>query len=850
MRKENASKGKPKIFVFTNNHFDPTWRRCWDRRLEFEGESYVSYAELQDFYLNDNLALAAKIPDYKFEAECALVLRHFLERRPEKAADFARLSKEGRFAVSGAGDNVIDANMVLGESIVRNFLYGLLWVEDALGAKTVQGVRNDAFGNSAQIPQIFRGCGIKWATGFCYSSPQGSYFKGLDGSVVATSSIPCAGSCHSSPKYPPCASCAGKGCQVCGGRGIGSARAVPPEKLNVEGEAKAYSVMLCPEELLPCLEVGEWAERLRKSYDVVFAVGADALEFVEDQVAQLDNPPAKQIHPSVELNPNNTGCYVTRIKLKQECRRLEYKALGVEALLCAGMLKGRPHPKKELESVWRSLLFTMFHDAITSTHVDAAYDELMEMNFNIDYDLSLLKAKALSSLVEADNGVVSVLNPYGCEFSGPLSVALEGYDCSAVSLLDDAGKPVQSLSCESLGGGRILLRFLASAVPPFSSQVFKVAKAGVQKQAKGSFAPSIESSRFKIIADDGGILSIYDKKLKREIAKAGDFRPGEPFLESDEGSPWATLKSSCERARAKQSLKSVESGPGWQSMTFSVDFGGRTFTGGRPFIADVKVSLIEGLDRIDFEADAGSWEAFNARIRFAFPIPFGGDAYYEIPYGTLKRDAYKPSFDWIGANGDWPAINWAGVQGKDVSVAVFNKGTPSYKVEDDGKGGKLLLVSVLRAPMIPTYLHEPWEYVMTDFWGMRDAGEHRFEFSIAAYAGSFAGSPVVDEAEAYNAGAVAVQGAARLPQMPSLKSACARISSVKASEKGDALIVRVVEFRGAGGAASLRLPQQAKSVSKVDLLERNGEALPLDGDGAASFKLRPWEIATFRCELA
>jgi alpha-mannosidase len=85
--------------------------------------------------------------------------------------------------------------------------------------------------------------------------------------------------------------------------------------------------------------------------------------------------------------------------------------------------------------------------------------------------------------------------------------------------------------------------------------------------------------------------------------------------------------------------------------------------------------------------------------------------------------------------------------------------------------------------------------------------------------------------------------------MPQCQSACAKIGAVKAAEKGKALIVRLFEFRGRGGEAEVSLPAAVKAVSKANLLEREGRPLKLRKDGVCSLKLRPWEIATLRCEL-
>ena len=40
------------------------------------------------------------------------------------------------------------------------------------------------FGSSAQMPQLFRGCGIKWLTGLSYGYPTKDYWRGLDGTTL------------------------------------------------------------------------------------------------------------------------------------------------------------------------------------------------------------------------------------------------------------------------------------------------------------------------------------------------------------------------------------------------------------------------------------------------------------------------------------------------------------------------------------------------------------------------------------------------------------------------------------------------------------------------------------------
>ena len=169
-------------------------------------------------------------------------------------------------------------------------------------------------------------------------------------------------------------------------------------------------------------------------------------------------------------------------------------------------------------------------------------------------------------------------------------------------------------------------------------------------------------------------------------------------------------------------LVKVEQGHGFQCLTFALETPWALCFASRGGLkGTICVTLVDGLDRVDFKTDMHS-AAFNHRMRVAFPLPAAGKHLYGIPYGMLERQPYEPWFAWASASGDWPAVNWAGVQSEGLSVALLNKGTPSSRIERARSGGDVLLLSILRSPAIPTYLHEPEFYSMTAYDGMRDEG--------------------------------------------------------------------------------------------------------------------------------
>jgi hypothetical protein len=451
----------------------------------------------------------------------------------------------------------------------------------------------------------------------------------------------------------------------------------------------------------------------------------------------------------------------------------------------------------------------------------------------------------LSVLCTPEVGTLSVFNPTG-QPTSQITTAIA--PAAHRGLVDDAGQPVPVLRVHDLEDGTMALDFVA-VVPALDARVYHCCPTDTDPNIVTPLsAPVIENERFRVEADAEGLCSIFDKRAGRNIAQTDVFRPGELLLEHDAGSPWATLHPDQTRVplASHTTLVTAERGAAFQRLIFAVETPRGMGMSGQALRAHVTVTLTEGIERVDFRVHA-HWDACNHRVRVALPAPFAGRPCYEIPYGMLERQPYAPSFHWAGANGDWPALNWAGIETDDFSVALLNRGLPSYRIEPGGPDQPaLILLSLLRSPVIPTYLHEPEFYTMIEWDGMRDAGEHAFDFAVTAYDASFAASTVVGDADSFNTGLLAVAGRAVLPALPSVCSEVARVAALKWAEQGDALILRLCEYRGRGGAVSVILPDGFTSAARVNLLERQPVPLPI-AKRTITLTLRPWEIATLYC---
>ena len=880
---------KKKLIVVVNNHFDLMWRRCRLRPLRWQGRQYAPYSLLQQLYIQRNLELCQAHPDYAFTVECVAVLRQYLAAHPQDRDALCALARQGRLYLPATGYNIVDSNMILGESLVRNFLRGQNWLRQELGLTPQLAVRTDSFGNSAQLPQILRGFGIRCVEELQYTTSTGRYWVGLDGSCLLTATTPVVGSGGGWRKYAPCPDCLGAGiqqqepCPRCGGTGLDEARADEdwsPIRLDEQAleESPVGLVLVGGEELLPRAETLLWAEQHRQQYDICFGNRETVLPLLEQQLAATDNPPPCDRHHSVELNPNNDGCFTSRIRTKQLCRRLEHLLLSTEALWAMGESAEADYPAAQLGDLWEQALLTMFHDAVTGTHVDAAYEELMEGFTQAFVQLHKLQQDGLARLCRPADNKLSVVNSLGFQVADRVTVQLPHR--RGIRLVQTDGVPATLLERQWTEAGQ-QITFLTPTLPAFGAVTLKIeqdddciapgadcrqlARQGRnscaaivlqdetlsdQAQQTSGQSAAIENQRYRIVADTHGVQLVWDKRYNRPLTGSGVYRPFELLLEEDIGSPWATLSSNCGRVALSPhtTLTQLSRAPGVQRLHFAVTPPQRSGGAIDGIQAVYTLSLWQDAQQIELSLEV-NWDCYNQRLRMALPVAVSGGHRYEIPYGSLCREPYQGEFaGWSSANGDYPAIHWCGVESKDYSVAVFNAGTPSHRIEP-GAQGDTILVSLLRSPTVPTFLHEPQAYSMTQWDGMRDAGRHSFSFAVAAYGHPLCHRLVVQEGYQLCRPPLLVMGDCAARPMPRLAAGSGVITACKQSEDGRDWILRLAEVEGKETVLRLLLPPGWQRAVCCDLQEQPRGALPIQ-DGATEIAASPFQIITLRLSRA
>ena len=499
--------------------------------------------------------------------------------------------------------------------------------------------------------------------------------------------------------------------------------------------------------------------------------------------------------------------------------------------------------------------------------VDAAYDELMDIHKEISDSLDRLEAQLLPSDT-ADTDAFCIVNTCGFDLDGEIEIPCpDGH-----AVFTAAGERLPILS-RKVGAVTVTV-----SVPAFSCIDCRIDKFEENKnfhkfayaQRRGVAAVlrndvteekggesgevfTVENDFYIITATTHGIIRILDKETGAVVAEEGEYKVGEWILEHDEGSPWATLSTDMRRMPLSDVtfLVSFEQTDDYQRLTYShtkkywgyaVDAGYEIF---------YSVTLPRGEKKIRFTADV-DWDTQNHRLRIAFPTPLSGKSIYEIPYGYIERKPYEKNIvwphgpsNWAGAAGDCPAIGFAGVWGEGASLAILNRGTPSYSIEPDKNGRQTVFLSVLRSPTVGTYLHEPESYTMTDYYEMRDAGKHHFEYCLTSYGEGFDKNRAVSDAASYNSALFVAKEGFTLPEMPRVHSDGVKIRAVKPACDGNGFILRLYEYHGSCARVSVTVPPYVKAVYETDLKEDTVKELPVT-DGTVTLEFDPFKIKTLR----
>ena len=140
--------------MISHFHYDPVW---WNTQAAYTSlwteEPPGRARQTNGFDLvAAHLEMARRDPEYKFVLAEVDYLKPYWDTHPEDRADLRRFIAEGRVEIMGGTYNEPNTNLTSPETTIRNFVHGIGFQRDVLGAEPATAWQLDVFGHDPQFP--------------------------------------------------------------------------------------------------------------------------------------------------------------------------------------------------------------------------------------------------------------------------------------------------------------------------------------------------------------------------------------------------------------------------------------------------------------------------------------------------------------------------------------------------------------------------------------------------------------------------------------------------------------------------------------------------------------------------
>ena len=517
-----------KNYMIGNTHFDPVWLWRWDEAMSSITATFRSALQRME-----------EFPDFIYSFATPPVFEWIRKTDPELFEKIKTRVAEGRWELGEGWWLQPDCYTGLGESYVRQGLYGQRYLREQFGRMADTVFNIDSFGHSPMLPQILAKSRLPY---YVLCRPEGRHI----------------------PLEKPLF------------------RWVSPDGSSVLAyrDDQPYRNNL-GEELDHLREVDE--DRLMV-YGVTDHGGAPTIEAIRE-IASRENAVFSTLHRffstrdtdyrvEKELVTGDFGVYANHPAVKRQNRRGEYALLNAEK---ATLLAGR-NATETLGNAWRDLLFNQFHDILGGACIKEAYEDAMhlygraiaaageEMHFALQ---AITNRIGMPGKNPENVWNIVLWNLNTAPFAGEVEAEVQWvhefpwYD-KGILLEDGEGNryPCQIIREKSVIP-RFRSRFLFRAeVPALGYKAFKLIQTGeeiAKKPVADPFTMTLPGYIVKISPETGEMESITNRKTGKSL-------PGRvltPRAFADEGDTWAFNVTSYGAAAEPftfKGLRVVESG--------------------------------------------------------------------------------------------------------------------------------------------------------------------------------------------------------------------------------------------------------------------------------------------------
>ncbi len=815
MEAKNGSTA-PVFYAVGNAHLDLAW--LWPMAETYRKTERTFAAQLR---------LIEEYPEYKFIQSQPASYEMCKKYYPELFARIKEAIKGGQWIADGAMWVEPDTNMASGEALIRQLVHGKRYYKEEFGVDSEILWLPDTFGYTAALPQILKGCGVKYLVTqkIFWSYNEGEQFpyhyftwQGMDGSQIV-SFLPTSYTYRTDPI---------------------EANRIWKERTQLQD----LDAFLMPYGYGdggggPARDYVEYAKRQEDLEGSVKVKMAGPAEFFHDMEQQ--GGPVNTYVGELYFSAHR-GTYTSQAMIKQNNRLSELAMREMEMWSCLAMNKGMEYQLSRADALWKEVLLHQFHDILPGSSIARVYVEAEKAHKEIQKGAAEMKEKAFAVLTDLSNEqAVTVFNSLSFErtalvelperFSGgartleglpvPVQSAEEGesagnpggYAVKALVTIPSCGgiSLIPAEAGNACGEAGVVLAEAGKSAPVSAEQVT------VRKQGE-SFV--MENNRVKAVVNDRGeVVSFVLKSSGREFAAEpmNRFRlyKDVPRLFDAWDIDSNYIHQEIEALReAKVEVVS-------EGLEGVLKVSGRI--GNSSLVQYIRLEA-EGT-RLNFDTQI-DWKELHRLLKACFPVNvYAENGINEIQFGYMERPAHrsrpydKDRFE--VCNHHYSAF-CDGVHG----AAVLNDS--KYGISMNGNA---LELSLLRASACPEM--------------QADYRVHHFTYGFTAWEGSFADSDVVRQGYELNVKPEIYAGALETFSAAGIDQANVILDTMKPAEDGSGdVILRLYESKKAAVTAKVRCALGSRAYL-CDMLENVREEIPVE-NGEMTLAFGAFEVKTVR----
>jgi alpha-mannosidase len=830
--------------------------------------------------ITPSLQIMASNPKFCFTVENAMYLEEYLKRHPDKYDEILKYTKEGRLEW-GATYNQPYESMYDGEALIRQTYLGRKMLKEKLpGCDFICAYNPDVPGRAMQFPQILSKSGIKYLH-FSRHEPGVYRWFSPDGSNVLA--------------FTP-----GQYYEV----------SLPAESAKTDEEAKTAFIKYAnswnnyfktckiapnlpfyfsldwskPNEFKSLFELWNKTAKNEQLPVLGFSTGSAAIKALD---GNSNFEELKGERPNVWLYIHSP----THERALTASRKANRMLVSAEKFASVNSILNNDfsiYPKAEFTTAWENAIYPDHgwggkHGALTDLAFRKCFEKALDISENIAQNSIATIARSID--FKKEGHAVVVFNPLSWERTdnAVISIAAYGLDKTSFKIFDGiTGEEVSSQLIKSVPTSEtdevVTLTFVAEKVPSMGYKTYylqpfaEAVKNGDQGNQipliptnpsnidASANADSFENQFYKITFSKGGLKSIYDKQLQKELLQTDKFLGGEVFQLESVGNGAGEF-SDVQPTSMNGFEKVSQYNPTWNCSEFGPVRKSWEFTQQTKFATiRQKITLFEQLKQIEFNVDILGFSGEHYReYRMAFPLNQAQSKIaYEVPMGVVEvgKDEIKGAAgyskpdqiystecakvhprevqDWFNASSNNVFVNISS------SVAVFDWIDPT-----DLNNPNTILQPVLLASR--RSCHGEGNFYL-------QPGNHSYTFTLTSGTGDWKKSIQNGKQTNMPLQSLLVKALLQKDGLPESQSFAQLdkdnviVSTMKKTDDEDNYIIRLYEVAGEDSEVTVTFPFTLGKVWKTDMIEENGVEIQ-SGSNSFTVKIGHHAIETFKVQI-